>query len=266
MKVLDDVKSILETRNVSLSFGGLKAVDNVSLRVGRSKIFGLIGPNGSGKTSLFNLITGIYKPTSGRIIFEGRDITGLQPHQVYRMGIVRSFQYPRVFFKMTLLDNLVFAARGQLGDNPLVAVFMRRRFQRQEMQLVERAVEILEKVGLSEYADRYPNELSGGQLKLLELGRALMAEPKLLLLDEPAAGVSPILVSKIFETVTHFRDVAGLTVFIIEHRLDVVKEYTDWIYMMYRGRLYLSGTPAQVLSDRRLMSVYLAEESIVDEA
>jgi branched-chain amino acid transport system ATP-binding protein len=260
-----DGEAVLETRNVSLSFGGLKAVDDVSLRVDRSKIFGLIGPNGSGKTSLFNLITGVYRPASGRIIFEGRDITGLQPHQIYRLGIVRSFQFPRVFFRMTLLDNLIFAARGQLGDNPLIAVFMRWRFQRQERQLIDRALEILEKLGLAGYAERYPSELSGGQLKLLELGRALMAEPKLLLLDEPAAGVSPILVSKIFETISFFRDVTGLTVFVIEHRLNVVEEFTDWIYVMHRGHLYLSGTPSQVLADKRLMSIYVAEERVVDE-
>ncbi|MEM3122533.1 MAG: ABC transporter ATP-binding protein, partial [Nitrososphaerota archaeon] len=248
---MSNANTILETRNVSLSFGGLKAVNDVSLQVERSKIFGLIGPNGSGKTSLFNLISGVYKPDSGKIFFEGGDITGLKPHQIYRLGIVRSFQFPRVFFKMTLLDNLLFAARGQLGDNPVSAVFMRRRFLGQERGFVDKAMEILEKLGLTDYADRFPSQLSGGQLKLLELGRTLMSEPKLLLLDEPAAGVSPVLVSKIFDVITNYRDIWGLTVFVIEHRLNVVEEFTDWIYVMHRGQIYLSGRPSQVLMDKR---------------
>ncbi|MEM4314773.1 MAG: ABC transporter ATP-binding protein [Nitrososphaerota archaeon] len=263
---MSDTDPILETMNLSLSFGGLKAVDGVSLKVEHSKIFGLIGPNGSGKTSLFNLITGVYQPESGRIFFGGRDITGLKPHQIYRLGIVRSFQFPRVFFRMSVLDNLLFAARAQLGDNPLTAVFMRRKYQGQERQFIEKAMEVLDRLGLAEYGDRFPSELSGGQLKLLELGRALISEPKLLLLDEPAAGVSPILVSKIFDIITHYRDAVGLTVFVIEHRLNVVEEFTDWIYVMHRGQIYLSGRPSQVLMDKRLMSIYMAEERLVDEA
>ncbi|MEM2870815.1 MAG: ABC transporter ATP-binding protein [Candidatus Caldarchaeum sp.] len=251
---------------MSLSFGGLRAVDGVSLRVERSKVFGLIGPNGSGKTSLFNLITGVYRPDSGAVFFEGRNITGLKPHQIFRLGVGRSFQFPRVFFKMTVLDNLVFAARSQLGDNPAAAVFMRRRFQRQEREFIERALGILDNLGLAGYADRMPSELSGGQLKLLELGRALMSNPKLLLLDEPAAGVSPVLVSKIFEVIRHYRDVEGLTVFVIEHRLNVVEEFTDWVYVMHRGKVYMGGRPEEVLMDKRLMSIYMAEERAVDQA
>jgi len=262
--VVDD-ETILETKDLSLSFGGLKAVDNVSIEVKRSKIFGLIGPNGSGKTSLFNMISGIYKPASGQIFFEGRKITGLPPNKIYRLGIVRSFQFPRLFYRMSVLDNLLFAARNQLGDNPLIAIFGRKLYQRQEKSFVERALEVLERLGLSDYAYKYPSELSGGQLKLLELGRAIMAEPKLLLLDEPAAGVSPVLVSKIFQIISHLRDHEGLTVFIIEHRLNVIEEYADWVYVMNRGRICLSGPPQHVLGDERLMSIYVTGDVVVDE-
>ncbi|MEM4416891.1 MAG: ABC transporter ATP-binding protein [Nitrososphaerota archaeon] len=263
---MGDADTILETRSLSLSFGGLKAVDDVSLKVERSKIFGLIGPNGSGKTSLFNLISGVYRPEVGRIFFDGREITGLPPHKIYRLGIVRSFQFPRLFYRMSVLDNLVFAARNQRGDNPVAAVFGRNIYRRQERFFMERGLEILERLGLAEYADKVPSELSGGQLKLLELGRAIMAEPKLLLLDEPAAGVSPILVSKIFQTISQLREREGLTVFVIEHRLNVVEEYADWVYVMHRGRLYLSGPPGKVLGDRRLMSIYVSGDAAVDEA
>jgi branched-chain amino acid transport system ATP-binding protein len=179
---------------------------------------------------------------------------------------VRSFQFPRLFYRMTVLDNLIFAARNQWGDNPIVAIFGRRIYQRQEKAFAERGLEILERLGLSAYADRFPSELSGGQLKLLELGRAIMAEPKLLLLDEPAAGVSPILVSKIFQTISDLRDREGLTVFIVEHRLNVVEEYTDWVYVMHRGRLYLSGPPERVLGDKRLISIYVSGDTLIDEA
>ncbi|MCS7138080.1 MAG: ABC transporter ATP-binding protein [Candidatus Caldarchaeum sp.] len=248
--------SILETKNLVLKFGGLTAVDNVSLTIEKSKITALIGPNGSGKTSLFNVLSGIYVPTSGKVYFEGKDITALPPHKIYELGIVRSFQFPQLFYKMTVYDNIVFAGRKQVGDNPLNAVLARNLQVKQEKLLREKALEILDLLDLGDHVTKFPGQLSGGQLKLLELGRSLMADPKLLLLDEPAAGVSPVLVKKIFDIISKFRVEKGMTVLVIEHRLQVVEEFADWIYVMHRGRIFLSGKPSQVLTNEQLLTVY----------
>lgn len=245
--------------SVTKSFGGLRAVDNVTLSLMANRITGLIGPNGSGKTTLFNLISGTYKPDSGRILFNGIDITGLKPHEINRLGIVRSFQFPKAFYKMTLLDNLIFAAPNQVGDNPVIPIIARRRIVKQEEELREKAFKTLELVGLMDYAYNFPSQLSGGQLKLLELARALIPEPKLLLLDEPAAGVSPLLIPQIFSTIRSVVEESSLTVFVIEHRLNLIAEYVDWIYAMHRGQVFLSGRPHEVLEDERLLAIYVGE-------
>ena len=162
---------------------------------------------------------------------------------------------------MTLLDNMLFAAPNQEGDNPITPIIARKRILKQEKELRERAFKILELVGLVDYAYSFPSQLSGGQLKLLELARALMAEPKLLLLDEPAAGVSPLLVPQIFNTIREVVEKSGLTVFVIEHRLNLIAEYVDWIYAMHRGQVFLSGRPYEVLEDSRLLAIYVGEET-----
>lgn len=246
--------------NVTKTFGGLKAVDNVTLSLNANEVTGLIGPNGSGKTTLFNLISGMYKPDKGSIIFNGVDITGLKPHKIYRMGIVRSFQFPKVFYRMSLLDNLIFAAPNQIGDNPVVSIVERMKMIKQEKELREKAFKILELVGLADYAYGFPSQLSGGQLKLLELARTLIADPKLLLLDEPAAGVSPLLVPQIFNTIRKIVEKSHLTVFVIEHRLNLIAEYVDWIYVMHKGQVFLSGRSHEVLKDSKLLAIYVGEE------
>lgn len=232
------------------------AVNAVSLKLERGRIAGLIGPNGSGKTTLFNLVTGVYKPDGGRIHFDGRDITGWPPHRIFKAGMARSFQSPRLFYKMTLLDNMVFAARGQVGDSVLRSLLTRASVLRQEREIADRALEVLDTLGLGEYRDRYPSELSGGQLKLLELGRALMAVPKLLLLDEPSAGVSPVLVPEIFKVIIKAKKDQKLTVFVIEHRLYLVADYMEWVYVMNNGRIFMEGQPKEVLESEELIRIY----------
>lgn len=249
-------KEMLKATNLELRFGGFRVVDNVSFTIEASKIYALIGPNGSGKTSLFNAITGVYKPQGGKVVFREKDITSYPPHRVFREGIVRTFQYPKVFHKMTILDNLIFASRNQVGDNPATAVFQRNKVKEQERKLKKKALDILDKIGLTKYAESYPSELSGGQLKLLELGRALMADPKLLMLDEPAAGINPILTTQLFKILRRIRDEENLTIFLIEHRLEIVKEFVDWVYVMRSGKIVLEGSPNEVLYDKNFLEIY----------
>jgi len=247
---------MLKATNLELRFGGFRVVDRVSFTIRAAKTYALIGPNGSGKTSLFNAITGVYKPQGGKIFFRGKDITSYAPHRVYREGIVRTFQYPKVFYKMTIIDNLIFAARNQVGDNPVSAVFQRGKVKEQERNLKKKALDVLDKIGLTKYAESYPSELSGGQLKLLELGRALMTDPKLLMLDEPAAGINPILATQLFKILRRIRDEENLTIFLIEHRLEIVREFVDWVYVMRSGKIVLEGSPNEVLYDKNFLEIY----------
>ncbi|RLI05433.1 ABC transporter ATP-binding protein [Candidatus Bathyarchaeota archaeon] len=250
---------LLETRNLTKSFGGLKAVNNVTLTVGKNSITGLIGPNGSGKTTLFNTITGVYSPDHGEVYFEGKRIDKLSPHQIYAKGLVRTFQTPRLFQKLTVLDNMMVASRNHVGDSFLNVFLKRRSWGEQEAKLAERALEILELLELDDRKDTPASELSGGQMKLLELGRALMTEPKMMLLDEPAAGVNPTLARRIFEKIRQLRDELSLTFFTIEHRIEILLEHADWIYVMHNGSIVAEGTPDEVVNNKVVVDVYLGE-------
>ncbi|RLI31653.1 ABC transporter ATP-binding protein [Candidatus Bathyarchaeota archaeon] len=252
-------KTILKTENLTKAFGGLKAVNNVTLTVKDNTITGLIGPNGSGKTTLFNVISGVYKPTSGAIYFNGKRIDGLSPHKVYHEGLVRTFQIPRLFQKLTVLENMIVAARSNTGENLLGTFLRRRKWSEEEKRLAEKALEILELLELDNLRDTPAGELSGGQMKLLELGRALITEPKMLLLDEPAAGVNPTLAKRIFEKITQLRDELLLTFFTIEHRVEILLEHADWIYVMHNGSIISQGKPDDVVNDKTVVDVYLGE-------
>lgn len=252
-------KTILKTENLTKAFGGLKAVNNVTLTVKDNTITGLIGPNGSGKTTLFNVISGVYKPTSGAIYFNGKRIDGLSPHKVYHEGLVRTFQIPRLFQKLTVLENMIVAARSNTGENLLGTFLRRRKWSEEEEKLAEKALEILELLELDNLRDTPAGELSGGQMKLLELGRALITEPKMLLLDEPAAGVNPTLAKRIFEKITQLRDELLLTFFTIEHRVEILLEHADWIYVMHNGSIISQGKPDDVINDKTVVDVYLGE-------
>ncbi|MCK4388176.1 MAG: ABC transporter ATP-binding protein [Dehalococcoidia bacterium] len=186
-------EALLRIREVSKHFGGLYAVNEVDLDIEEGGIWGLVGPNGSGKTTLFNTILGLYKPDHGAIYFNGKCISNLAPHNIYGEGVVNAFQLPRLFNRMTVLDNMLVAARGHQGDKCLYSLFWRKSWQKQEEGLIDEALDILRLVDLERWAFSLAGELSGGQRKLLEVGRGLMAKPRLLLLDEPAAGINPAL-------------------------------------------------------------------------
>jgi len=249
---------ILKLEGVRKYFGGVRAVDGVSFSVEEGALLGIIGPNGSGKTTLFNVISGVYKPDSGKIYFMGERIDGLEPHEVFKKGIVRSFQNPRLFLGMTVIENLMIPPRGQIGENPVKALF-RGLWARQERSLAKKALEIIRAHQLTQVRLNWSGEVSGGQMKLIEISRALMGEPKLLLLDEPTAGVAPKLAREIFERIVKLRDELGLTFMIIEHRLDVLFDYVERVLVMHQGKIICDGPPDYVVKDERVVDAYLGE-------
>ncbi|MBU3737755.1 MAG: ABC transporter ATP-binding protein [Rhodoferax sp.] len=247
---------MLELKGISKTFGGLRAVDDVSLSITRGAITGLIGPNGAGKTTLFNTIAGAYAPTRGTIHFEGQPIEGKAPYQIYRMGIARTFQIPRPFGALSVLENVMLAPLGQLGEQFWNNLFRPGRIRTQERTNRDKAVEVLDFLNLTHLADEPARSLSGGQLKLLELGRALMSDPRLILLDEPGAGVNPTLLGQITERIVELNR-RGISFLIIEHNMDMVMNLCRPIVVMAAGRLLMQGEPQAVRSDPRVLDAYL---------
>jgi len=252
-------EALLRIRGVSKHFGGVYAVNEVSLDINHSGICGLVGPNGSGKTTLFNTILGLHKPDQGAIYFKDERINNLAPHKIYELGLVNAFQIPRLFYSLSVLDNMLVAARGQQGDKLFNSLFLRRKWQEQEKGLIKEAMDILELVELEQWAFTPAGELSGGQRKLLEVARGLMAKPTLLLLDEPAAGINPVLGKKIFEKLENFSH-NGIAFFIVEHRLEILFEFASWVYVMDKGRIVIAGQPQTIIDDPAFYTVYLGEE------
>jgi len=251
---------ILEVNNITKRFGGLVAVNDVTLSIKKGSVIGLVGPNGSGKTTLFNVISGVYRPEVGEIYFDDKRIDNLSPDDIYRMGLVRTFQIPRLFLKLTVLDNVLLAARENEGEGFFNVFTGRPKWFKQETDLAKKALSILKLFELGGTAIVPANELSGGQMKLLEIARALMSEPYMLLLDEPTAGVHPVLAEKIFEKLTELRDQLGLTLFIIEHRIDLLLNYVQRIYVMHRGRIIVQGKPEEIMNDEAVAKIYMGEE------
>lgn len=247
---------MLEVSDVTRRFGGVAAVDGVSLKVGRGDIVGLIGPNGAGKTTLFNCIAGTVKPTGGRILLNGKAIEREPAHKRLSHGLCRTFQIPRPFPQMTLLENLLVAAKGQSGERILPNWLMPGAIARQERAHIERAMALLEFVTLDKLAYEPARVLSGGQRKLLELARAMMAEPTFVLLDEPAAGVNPSLTDTIMSRIVELNQ-RGIALLIIEHNMDLIARLCRHIFVMAGGRLLTEGDPASVVRDPRVVEAYL---------
>ena len=249
--------TVLEVRDVYKNFGGVKALEGVSLKIDEGEVVGLIGPNGSGKTTLFNVVVGFYPIDKGDIYFDGSRITGLKPYQTARKGIGRTFQITRVFPRMTVLENMLVAPKDQLGED-LFSTFLRwGEVKERERDMVRKAEEILKFLEIDALKDEFAGNLSGGQRKLLELGRVLMTDPKMILLDEPVAGVNPTLANKIFDRILELRDEKGLTFLIVEHNMDVVMGACERIYVMNKGRIVAEGSPEEIQSDERVIEAYL---------
>jgi branched-chain amino acid transport system ATP-binding protein len=248
---------MLEVKGLKKSFGGIQAVDHCSFTVRKGTITGLIGPNGAGKTTLFNIITGFYKPDEGEVLFQGRRIDGLLPHQIFMRRICRTFQITREFSQMTLLENLMLIPANQLGERIWNTWFRQNAVRRQEKALREKALKVLEFIELIHLKDEYAANLSGGQKRLLELGKTLMADPELILLDEPGAGVNRTLMKKLVENIKNLSKERGITFLIIEHDMNLVMNLCNPIIVMSEGKKLSEGSPEEIRSDERVLEAYL---------
>jgi len=250
---------MLRIEDVTKGFGGLIAVNDITLRLNDTGITGLIGPNGSGKTTLFHMITGFYNVDQGRIYFGDKLISQLPPHAISRTGLVRTFQQTRVLPFMSTLDNLLSAAPNQAGER-LSSVFFRPAVVRlEENKNKERAREILDLVSLAHMSDQLAGMLSFGQQKLLEIGRVLMARPKMILLDEPTAGINPTLIRQLVEIIRGLKE-RGIQIFLIEHNMPLVAEICEKIFVMDSGSLIFSGIPSEARENTRVIEAYLGRE------
>jgi ABC-type branched-subunit amino acid transport system ATPase component len=248
---------LLEVERLSKSFGGVAALDQVTFAVEEGSITALIGPNGAGKTTAFNVISGFLKSDAGAIRFAGGRIEGLRGDLVARAGLVRAFQAPRVLTRMSVLDNMLLAGKDQPGERLSLNWLAPRRVAVRELEVHRRALDLLELVRLLPLAEAYAGTLSGGQRKLLELGRALMVEPRMILLDEPMAGVAPVLAEQLLEHIRRLRAERGVTFCVIEHDMDVVMSISDRVIVMDEGRVIAEGTPETVQRDERVIEAYL---------
>ncbi|HUV11632.1 MAG TPA: ABC transporter ATP-binding protein [Acidimicrobiia bacterium] len=250
--------NILEAHAVRRAFGGLVAVDVERFAVPRGEIVGLIGPNGAGKTTFFNVLTGFERADAGEWTFDGRSLAGKASYRIARAGMVRTFQIPKALSKMTVLDNMKLAAPHQRGEH-FFAALVRPSWHAQDREVEERAHELLDWVGLADKRSDYAGTLSGGQRKLLELGRSLMTDPKLLMLDEPTAGVSPSLTEQLLERIRGLQAL-GLTVLFVEHDMDVVTTISDRVVCMAEGQIIAEGTPREVVSNPIVIDAYLGTQ------
>jgi branched-chain amino acid transport system ATP-binding protein len=248
---------MIEVRNITKRFGGILAVDDVSFSIRPSSITGLIGPNGAGKTTLFNVIAGRFPPTSGQVFLDGDDITGLSPHELFQRGLLRTFQIAQEFSRMTVLDNLMMVPPRQSGEQLLLSWFAWGRVSKEEKQIRERAEDVLEFLRLTHLRDEVAGALSGGQKKLLELGRTMMVDAKVVLLDEIAAGVNRTLLAEIAEDIQRLNRERGYTFCVIEHDLDLIARLCERVIVMAQGKVMADGDIETVKNDPEVIEAYL---------
>jgi neutral amino acid transport system ATP-binding protein len=251
--------SLLQVEDVVKRFGGIRAVNGATLNVREGQITALIGPNGAGKTTLFNVLTGFYKGDQGSVRFRGKQILGDHPYQIAQKGMVRTFQITKALAAMPVIDNMMLAAPDQPGEHLRDVIFRPRAVKAREEEVRKQAMELLRLFNLTDLADHYAGTLSGGQRKLLELARALMADPKLLLLDEPMAGINPTLGRRLLDHMQHLRRELGVTILFIEHDMEVVMNHSDTVVVMAEGRVIAEGEPHEVRRDQRVVDAYLGE-------
>ena len=250
-------RALLEIDDVVKRFGGIRAVDGATMQIQRGAITALIGPNGAGKTTLFNVITGFYRGDRGAVSFDGEQVFGHPPYELARKGMVRTFQITKALAAMPVIDNMMLAAPDQPGERFRDVIFRPGQVKARESEVRQEAMELLDVFNLAQLADAYSGTLSGGQRKLLELARALMAKPKLLLLDEPMAGINPTLGRRLLDHMQRLRQEEGVTFLFIEHDMEVVMNHSDTVVVMADGRVIASGEPHEVRSDERVIDAYL---------
>ena len=248
---------MLKIKNLNKSFGGLKAVNNVNLEVKKNSITGLIGPNGAGKTTLFNTIAGVYEPENGEIYLEDKNIAKVKPHELFNMGVLRTFQIAHEFSSLTVLENLMMVPGNQRGEKLIYALFGDKAVKQQEEEIRAKAVEVIEFLNLKHLTQEIAGNLSGGQKKLLELGRTMMVEANLVLLDEVGAGVNRTLLNEISDAIIRLNKERNYTFFVIEHDMDLIEKICDPVIVMAEGSVLFEGQFSQVKSNEEVIEAYL---------
>lgn len=251
--------AMLEVTSLGISFGGLRAVDELSMKIEKGGLVGLIGPNGAGKTTAFNMLTGVYRPTDGGIRLDGQNLIGKKPHEICKMGVARTFQNIRLFSELSVLDNVKTGLHNQIIYSFAESMFHLGSYRKKEKQMDEKAMELLSVFGLEGVADYRAANLPYGKQRKLEIARALATESKLLLLDEPAAGMNPNETEELMETIEVVRKRFGVTILLIEHDMKLVSGICEYLYVLNFGRLLAEGTPKEVLSNPEVVKAYLGE-------
>ena len=248
---------MLEIKNINKNFGGLRAVNNASMNIDKGSITGLIGPNGAGKTTLFNTIAGVYSPDEGEIFLENQNITGLKPHNLFNKGVLRTFQIAHEFSTLTVLENLMMVPPNQYGENLIYAWFRNNDVKKQEEAIRTKAIEVIEFLNLNHLTQELAGNLSGGQKKLLELGRTMMVDSKLVLLDEVGAGVNRTLLNDISDAILRLNKEKNYTFFVIEHDMDLIEKICDPVIVMAEGSVLFEGKFDEVKSNEEVIEAYL---------
>ena len=250
---------MLQISKINKSFGGFKVLNNLSFNIEKGSISGLIGPNGAGKTTLFNVINGSIKPDSGSVKLNNYELIGLQPHELFEIGVLRTFQIPHEFFSLTVLDNLLVVPPNKIGETFFGQLFFEKKIKKIEEINTKKAKDIIDILGLSHLEKEYAGNLSGGQKKLLELGRVMMVDPEIILLDEVGAGVNKTLLKKITNIIKKLNKEKKYTFIMIEHDLDFISKLCDTIIVMAEGQFLTQGNIQQIKSDQRVIDIYLGK-------
>ena len=250
---------MLQISNINKSFGGLKVLNNLSFKIKKGSISGLIGPNGAGKTTLFNVINGSIKPDSGSVQLNNYELIGLQPHELFEIGVLRTFQIPHEFFSLTVLDNLLVVPPNKIGETFFGQLFFEKKIKKIEEINTKKAKDIIDILGLSHLEKEYAGNLSGGQKKLLELGRVMMIDPEIILLDEVGAGVNKTLLKKITNIIKKLNKEKKYTFIMIEHDLDFISKLCDTIIVMAEGQFLTQGNIKQIRSNQKVIDIYLGK-------
>lgn len=252
-------ETVLKANNISILFGGLIAVEDFSIEIKEGELVGLIGPNGAGKTTVFNMLTGVYFPTSGTVELRGQDVTKMQPHNRVKIGISRTFQNIRLFKKMTVLENVKVSSNVHMNYGIFKAIFKTKKYWVQEEEATKEAMEILEVLGLAEYANELAQNLPYGKQRKLEIARALASHPAILCLDEPAAGMNPTETEELMETIQIVRKKFNTAILLIEHDMKLVMGICEWIKVLSFGKVIATGTPDEIKNNQEVITAYLGE-------
>jgi branched-chain amino acid transport system ATP-binding protein len=253
--------SLVKVENLNKSFGGLRAIDNCSIEIKENSITGIIGPNGSGKSTLFNLITGNLKPDSGSIFYNGIDITGKEPYELFNLGILRTFQIAHEFTNLTVIENLMMVPGNQLGEKLITSIFTRDKFKKQENEIKEKALDVLKFLKIDHLINEKAGNLSGGQKKLLELARTMMVDAKIVFLDEVGAGVNKSLLNEISDSILKLNEERKYTFCIIEHDIDFITKLCDPVIVLAEGKVLFQGTAKEVKENNEVIDSYLGKSS-----